>query len=346
MPTDDGQEQVFLEKLHWAQNAKAAAAVLETEGPAHDGEPGPEGEMPSLKDALLDYPSMITLKLPPRKMLFPFLHENSIAMIFGPRGVGKTFFQLSLAASLVTGSPFFRWAAPRPTGLLYVDGEMDLDELRERMAALLPEQPIAPLFFLTSQYVFQKIERDLVLTSPEVRQEITKLLDDNPDIRVLVLDNISCLFSGINEDKKQDWEPINAWLIRLRHRGITTLLVHHAGKQGQQRGTSGREDSLDTVIQLNRPADYSQKEGCHFEIHFSKCRSAKGDELEPLDARIIEKDGRLEWAWKSLELSKEEQAKKLFEEGVTTTGELCDELGITKGYASKLLRRIKNEGKN
>ena len=301
----------------------------------------PEQATPTLRDALLDFPAMLALPLPERKLLFPFLPESGSGMIYAERGVGKTFFVLTLAGSLSTGTLFLRWDAPPPTGVLFVDGEMDLEQLRSRMAALLPEQPQAPLKFLTSHHVYNVLQRDLILTDPKVRDEITSMLDCNKAIRVLILDNISCLFSGIDEDKKSHWEPIGAWLVRLRHRGVTTLLIHHAGKGGQQRGTSGREDSLDTVIQLSKPAGYSQTEGCHFELTFTKCRSAKGEELEPLDAKLDEIDGRLAWTWKSLAVSKEEQAKKLFDEGVTSPTELSEELGISKGYASKLLRKIK-----
>jgi putative DNA primase/helicase len=35
------------------------------------------------------------------------------------------------------------------------------------------------------------------------------------------------------------------------------LIVHHTGKGGEQRGTSRREDVLDTSISLRRPADYA-----------------------------------------------------------------------------------------
>ena len=298
-------------------------------------------DLPPLSEALLDYPALLQLQLPARRYLYPFLPEGGSAMMYGPRGVGKTFFTTTLAASLCTGTPFFRWNAPPPTGVLYVDGEMDLDELRSRMTALLLKPPEAPLQFLTSHYVYHTLDRDLVLTDPDVRQEITDILDTNPTLRVLILDNISCLFSGIDEDRKTAWEPVASWLIRLRHRGVTILLVHHAGKGGQQRGTSGREDSLDSVIQLNKPSDYSQQEGCHFEITFTKCRSAKGEELEPLDAKLEELEGRLAWTWKPLAVSKEEQALRLFEEGVTSPTKLAEELGISKGYASKLLSKPK-----
>lgn len=130
---------------------------------------------------------------------------------------------------------------------------------------------------------------------------------------MLIIDNISCLFSGLNEDSKQDWEPINAWLIRLRHRGLTTVLVHHAGKSGQQRGTSGREDSLDTVIQLSLPAGYDPREGCHFELHFTKCRSVQGDAVASLDVHLQANNGASQWCVKPVEVSKLDRASRLVE---------------------------------
>jgi len=119
--------------------------------------------MPSLSDALLEYNTLITLNLPERKKYLPFLPEAGTAMVFGPRGIGKTFFELSLAAALTTGQPFLRWNVTAPCGVLYVDGEMQLDELRDRMTALLPEPPKVPLFFLTSDWTYHKLQRDLVL---------------------------------------------------------------------------------------------------------------------------------------------------------------------------------------
>jgi len=183
-----------------------------------------------------------------------------------------------------------------------------------------------------------------VLTSEVMRQEVVKILDRRPDIRVLILDNISCLFSGINEDSKQDWEPINAWLIRLRHRGLATVLVHHAGKGGQQRGTSGREDSLDTVIQLSKPTGGDAREGCHFELTFTKCRSVTGDEVAPLDVRLQTIGGRLEWQCQPIEVSTREKVRKLYLEGVESPSDIAEEIGCTKGTASKIIKKLRAEG--
>ena len=39
------------------------------------------------------------------------------------------------------------------------------------------------------------------------------------------------------------------------------------------KGTSRREDTLDTVIALRRPEDYSPEQGARFEIHLEKLRN-------------------------------------------------------------------------
>jgi len=55
---------------------------------------------------------------------------------------------------------------------------------------------------------------------------------------------------------------------------------------GRQRGTSRREDSLDTVIALRRPADYSPEEGARFEVHIEKARSIVGEGASPFEAMV------------------------------------------------------------
>ncbi len=302
-----------------------------------------EGTRTGITDAVVSYEELLRLDMPERKQHLAWLKEGTLAMVFGPRGIGKTMLQLGLTASLVTGTKFLAWDVAAPVGVLYVDGEMPLDELRTRTTALLTNPPIAPLHFLTSEVVYNKTQRDLTLTNVAVQGEITAMLDAQPDIRVVILDNISSLFVGIDEDKKRAWEPISAWLVRLRHRGLSVILVHHAGKGGNQRGTSGREDALDVVIQLDRPSHYDAREGCHFELRFTKARSVKGDGVMPLDIQLVEEDGRVQLTCKPLEVSKEDQVIRLLEAGLTSPSDIAEELGISKGYACKLIQKIKKE---
>ncbi len=297
---------------------------------------------PDLLRALVNYTDLMALQIPERARHLPWLPEGGNVMVFGPRGIGKTFLQLALGVSLTNGKDLLKWKVQAPVGVLYCDGEMQLDELRERATALMDTPPAAPFEFLTSQLVYQRCGgKDLILTSHGMQQQIVKILEARPDIRVLILDNISCLFSGINEDSKQDWEPINAWLIRLRHRGLSTVLVHHSGKKGQQRGTSGREDALDTVVQLKEPPLRDARDGCHFEMHFTKCRGVTGDDVAPLDVRLVKQGHGLIWQYQPVEVSKFELARELFENGVTRPSDLAIELDISPGYASRIIKKLK-----
>ena len=310
------------------------AAELVTEKPPLD-----------LSKALVGFGDLLAMDLPERTRYLPWLPEAGNVMVYGPRGVGKTFFQLALTAALASGTKLWDWTPAQPVGVLYVDGEMSVKELRDRLTSIMNDTPVAPLQFLASEMVYQKCEgRDLILTDDAMRQEVVKILDAHPEIKVMILDNISCLFSGIDEDSKQAWEPVNAWLIRLRHRGLTTVLVHHAGKSGQQRGTSGREDSLDTVIRLSPPAGHDPRDGCHFELNFTKCRSVQGDDVRPLDVRLQTTNEKTQWTYQPVEVSTLDRAKQLVAEGVMGPTELAEELGISKGYASRILKKIKDGG--
>jgi putative DNA primase/helicase len=91
---------------------------------------------------------------------------------------------------------------------------------------------------------------------------------------LLVLDNLSPLCRYENENEGESWLPVQEWGLALRRRGISVLFVHHAGKNRSQRGTSRREDLLDTVFTLKHPADYNPSEGLRCEVYFEKTRGS------------------------------------------------------------------------
>ena len=329
--------------VHVQRGLEAVRAGID--GALSEGNPAMDTTTsPGLEAAVLEYRQLVALDLPERKRHLAWLPEGGNVMVYAMRGVGKTWFSLGLAASLVSGADFLRWRVNDAVGVLYIDGEMQLEELRQRETALLRQPPKSPLFVLSGEMVYRTLQRDLVLTSEEVRDEIIRILDAHPEIRVIVVDNISCLFAGIDEDKKRDWEPIAAWLIRLRHRGLATILVHHAGKGGQQRGTSGREDGLDTVIHLAEPAGHEAADGCHFEVTFTKSRSVKGPDVAPLDVRLTEQNGQLTWTHQPLEISKLDEVRQLIADGLTGDVVIAEAAGISRTYAFKLRKRLEQEG--
>ena len=131
---------------------------------------------------------------------------------------------------------------------------------------------------------------------------------------------------------------MQSWLLDLRRRGLSVLLIHHAGKTGVQRGTSRREDVLDTVIALKRPKDYEPEDGARFEIHFTKHRGFAGEDAAPIEAKL-DTDGLGRAHWEVVDLGDKQAAeiRELKDDGLSIR-EIAVRLGISKG---KVERRLK-----
>src|SRR5271170_4897696 len=94
----------------------------------------PKETQPALSFQPIGFSDFLALDVPPREMLLnPILPERSLAMLYAPRGVGKTLLSLSIGLAVAGGCPLLRWHAPRKRRVLYVDGEMPLVSLQERL---------------------------------------------------------------------------------------------------------------------------------------------------------------------------------------------------------------------
>ena len=92
------------------------------------------------------------------------------------------------------------------------------------------------------------------LSGPAAQRLYSKVVEDAD---LVIVDNISALCRMMKENDADTWTPVQNWALQLRRAGKSVILIHHAGKSGRQRGTSRKEDVLDTIIGLRRPPDYS-----------------------------------------------------------------------------------------
>jgi putative DNA primase/helicase len=287
---------------------------------------------------------LLALDLPPREMvLVPVLPSKGIAMLYGPRGLGKTHVALGIAWAAASSGTFLKWRAPVARRVLYVDGEMPQEVMQERVARLAAgDGPNPTEGMLRFQLADMQDEPMPDLATLEGQAWLERHWGEPPDL--LILDNLSCLAGAVRDNEADSWSPMQSWLLSLRRRGVTVLIVHHAGKGGQQRGTSRREDVLDTVIALRRPADYSPAEGARFEVHFEKARGARGEELEPFEAMMhAGEDGGANWTCDPLEDVLFKKAVALFLDG-TTVRDAAEALGLTKSAVGRLRKRAVAEG--
>jgi putative DNA primase/helicase len=301
-----------------------------------------------LSKAILDFQTLLNTEIPERKKILPWLPEGGLAMVFGQRGLGKTYFGLSLAMSVSQGTSFMKWPISEPGGVLYVDGEMWLGDIRERLKKFTHTSSQRMLQILSHELFFQQFECDLTITQEEVQEALLTLLDASNDIQLVVIDNLSSL-SRIREDKSDDWRhQMLPFLIACRRRGVAVLMVHHAGKGGEQRGTGAREDHLDTSIKLSLPDEANPNDGCYFRVDFTKSRGCYGQDIEPFTAKLQENPyGETEWTIASIEENDKQRLIRLIadcgDEGISAK-EACEELGLKKQYVSRYRKQLEDEG--
>lgn len=290
----------------------------------------------------LNMREFLSMSIPERGLLLsPILPVQGIGIMYAPRGIGKTFAALSVAVAVASGGAVFNWRAPMPKKVLYVDGEMPAIAMQTRLAALVGGMAIPPLALENLNLITPDLQSRPIPDLSTVGGQAA-LEPYLKGVDMVVLDNIATLCRTGKENESQSWQTMQAWLLELRRRGITVLLIHHAGKSGDQRGTSAREDIMDTVISLRRPREYSMAEGARFEVHLTKARAVLGDDAKPFEANLVAEGNALHWQIKVLEDVELEVLKRLLSDGYSIR-DCAEEMGKSKGAIQRLKKKLDGE---
>jgi putative DNA primase/helicase len=165
-------------------------------------------------------------------------------------------------------------------------------------------------------------------------------------VKLWVIDNIASLAPGLDENVKQDWDPINQWLLDLRFAGICTIMLHHTNKAGGQRGTSAREDNLDVSILLDSPFDYSPDEGARFIFRFSKARIANkylGLIADTEFKLLQDQSGHYTWSYRDVKKPSKQRVIKKLGDGMRQI-DIHKDTGLSTGQVSKIKTWAVKEG--
>lgn len=322
--------------LHQSEGLQEVRRQLE----ASENHPAAVGSAPALVS--LDMGEFLSMSIPERGLLLsPVLPVQGIAIMYAPRGIGKTFAALSVAVAVASGGAVFNWHAPMPKRTLYVDGEMPATAMQSRLAALISGMAVPPYALKNLAIITPDLQPcpmpDLSTMSGQAALEPSL-----KGVDMVVLDNIATLCRTGKENESQSWQVMQSWLLDLRRRGITVLLIHHAGKSGDQRGTSAREDIMDTVISLRRPREYSMAEGARFEVHLTKARAILGDDAKSFEANLVTEGNALHWQIKDLEDVELEELRRLLSEGYSIR-DCAEEMDKSKGAIQRLKKKLDGE---
>lgn len=284
----------------------------------------------------LSAPALLAADLPEREVILdPILARKSLVLLYGPRGLGKTFVALGIAWAAASGGSFLKWRASQPRRVLYLDGEMAAADMKRRLAMLGPAPRSLDL-------ILADLQGDCL---PDLGYEAGQraLVEswNRPDL--IVFDNLASLV-GFRNGGRERWTQMQRFLMILRRVGSAVLVVHHANKKGLQRGTSRREDVLDTVIAIRRPADYEPSQGARFELHFEKARGLLGEAVDPIEARLeTDAKGMAQWSWRPAQQSELDRAVALLNAGLNPS-QVSRELGISMARSYRLRARAAEKG--
>jgi putative DNA primase/helicase len=272
---------------------------------------------------------------PMQHMMAPWLPVGALTMIHGKRGGGKTWFAMSVAYAVATGRELLGWEVEQSRRVLYVDGEMGKARLEQRIPQLGPVSE--NLFWIVPEQFRSRDESMPDLASIEGQELIDNIIE-RQKIELVVLDNISTLVRTGEENAAEAWAPIQQWALRQRWAGRSVIFIAHEGAtgSGRPRGSSKREDVLDTMIGLTEDKDSSSKGESVFELKFTKSRSFYGENAAQRTIRLSTESGSAEWSSEVVK-SQADRAKELKEKGYTQK-QIAEELGVSQPCVSKWLK--------
>jgi hypothetical protein len=298
----------------------------------------------NFKKAISSPKDLADIAVPPcEPIVGKWLKQGDLGFICGPRGLGKTWLAMLLARRCAEGGSLGDWSVQKPRRVLYVDGEMSIDAIRERDNAL-SVAPADGIFYLQHEALFHLTGKVLNLTEPEAQAALLEqCLRDK--IEILLLDNLSCLFPALRENDADAWNLVLPWLLELRRHRITVIFIAHCGRNGLMRGTSRREDAAVWIINLSELKEVADdRNGAKFAAKFAKNRHTSDAECPPMEWRFLRSPGDVKATVTSTIITGPQHFRKCIEDGLSTATEIAEEMSISRGQASKYATKAIKEG--
>lgn len=174
-----------------------------------------------------------------------WLAPKSLAVVYGPANVGKTFFAIDIAHAVSRGKP---WGGCRVSAaqVLYVTLEGGAG-FERRVAAL--DQP--NFWILPEPMSFMEARHEPTWLAEAVLQ----LAQEAGDFGLIVIDTLARAITPGDENSAQDMGKVvkSAELLKERT-GACVMLIHHTGKNAAQgaRGHSSLRAAIDTEIEITK----------------------------------------------------------------------------------------------
>lgn len=215
-------------------------------------------------------------------IITPFLCTRESAAVWAQTGKGKTWFTLSLAMAAAGGEEFGDMQG-HGVPVLYLDGEMYANDLRERMAMIIERQGWDKDKILSHFEMYLRTTQEgdgaLNLNYKAHRDKVVDMATSK-GCKLLVLDNLATLWPSDNENDATSFNLMNDFIAECRTKNLGVLIVDHSNKLGtDMRGSSNKKTVLNVCCGLKPIADEQNR--AKFTLVFDKWRGAGCELLTP-----------------------------------------------------------------
>lgn len=215
-------------------------------------------------------------ELPARDYLLgDLLCTTSRWLLIGETGVGKTLLALDMAAAVAFGQSFLGWEGRRKARVMYLDGELPQETMKERIEIVADRYGTdIELFGYSREYLTTNNPDEAPpFNTPQGQEWLLREIEKiKPDL--IVFDAIMSLMIGTMSEE-ESWSPMKELIREISRRRVAQIWLHHTGHDTSKGyGTKTREWEMDTVIMLTKiktDADPSEVLAA-FKMEFKKAR--------------------------------------------------------------------------
>jgi DNA-binding MarR family transcriptional regulator len=215
--------------------------------PLHQADERANGRA-QLAEAMQLYSIEDLRNLPPVSWLIDrLLVARAFVVLYGPSGVGKSFFALDLALTVAAGTPWLDGSATTAGWVLYIAAEGSAG-LTKRIDAWTAAREIPE----PDRIRFLPDAVNLLDPRSVASAELTIAAMPEPPA-LIAIDTLARTLIGGDENSARDVGLFIAAVDQLRAAagGCTALIVHHTGKKGDdERGSSALRGAADQMLAL------------------------------------------------------------------------------------------------
>ncbi len=200
---------------------------------------------------------LLAKQLPPSvPVVAPWLHSGESCLLWGGTGTGKSMIALTMALGAAGGGKVLGWEFPKPTRVLFVDGEQSERDLQRRLALLSTgidgfDAGAAAGNLILMPRAAQSVGTKFLDIASADQAEMLAQDVERQKIGLIVFDNLSTLSDSVDdENSAAAFKPMQILLTRLKKLNVAVILVHHAGKDPGRgfRGSSGIATTFERIL--------------------------------------------------------------------------------------------------